>query len=47
MEQRKDFSLYSSLYYKNLMSPSDKPTGEVTDAVDPEDFGGMSAVQMA
>ena len=22
------------------MSPSDKPTGEVTDAVDPDDFGG-------
>ena len=27
---------------KELMSPSDKPTGEVTDAVDPDGFGGSS-----
>ena len=26
------------------MSPTDKPTGEVTNAVDPDDFGGGSSI---
>ena len=32
---------------KKLMSPSDKPTGEVTDAVDLNDFGSGSTVGLS
>ena len=43
---------YVSPYFTNrdssskLMSPTDKPTGEVTNAVDPDYFGGGSSTEV-